>query len=79
MTDECAPRDGQTHRPRDLGIAMYVATPDHAHEFDALQRCPGRGQGLEPSNRLDQFPEPAVIGLDPVVVIFRGAMADFLK
>ena len=56
-----------------------MAAADHAHGFETRQ---GRGGGfhrLEPAGRPDHPLERAMIRLDDVVEILRGAVFDILR
>ena len=48
-----------------------MATSDHAHDLEALDRGDGRLHGLKPSGWTDYLLESAMIGFDDVVQVLR--------
>ena len=51
-----------------------MTAADHAHDFEARQRCGGGFHGLEAACRSDHPLERAMIRFKDVIQIFRGAV-----
>ena len=85
------PRPGKCHQDRrrvdNAGFAADVtgdverrrlSFAERAHHFEALDRCVGRLQGLEASDRSDQLLQFAVVSLDDVVQVLDLSMQRLL-
>ena len=73
--DEARLTANVTGHGEDRGLAFAERT----HHLEAFDRCIGRLQGLEASNRADQLLQLAVIGLDNVVEILHLPMLRVLR